>query len=78
MHWNELSVYLTTQGEVMVWAGTEAEICGSLMDEWGAWDDNVVGQAITGRIGLFSFMVLAYDKDNDMFKVRRIETPPKL
>lgn len=77
MNWNEVSLYLTTKGEVMVWAGTEAEIYGSWMDEYGAWDDNVVGQAITGRIGLFKFMVLAYDKGNDLFKVRRIESPPK-
>lgn len=78
MEWNAITVYLTRQGVVMAWAGEEAEIRANLMDEWGKWDDNVVGQPITGRIGLFPFEVLDYDKDRDMFKVRRMEMPPKL
>lgn len=77
MSWNQVSFYLTTKGEVMVWAGTEAEICGSLMDEYGAWDENEIGETQTGRIGLFKFELLAYDKKTDMFKVRRIESPPR-
>lgn len=77
MKWNEVSLYLTTKGEVIVWAGNEAEICGGWMDEYGVWDDNLVGEGITGCIGLFQFMVIDYDKNRDIFKVRRIETPPK-
>lgn len=78
MKWNEVSLYLTTKGEVIVWAGNEAEICGGWMDEYGRWDDNEIGESQTGRIGLFKFELLSYDKNSDMLKVRRIETPPKL
>lgn len=72
MEWGEISLYLTTKGEVIVWTGEEAEVCGSLMDLYGRWDDNEVGEAHTGRIGLFAFEVLDYDRNRDMFRVKRL------
>ena len=72
MNWNSIEMTLGSWGELVTWAGNEAKLSGVTLDVYGQWDDGIVGEPVTGRIGLFAFEVISYDKLNDMFHIKRI------
>jgi hypothetical protein len=59
-------------GMVISWLGDEAKISGKALDGFGFFQDNIVGQPITGRLGAFDFEVLGYEQEEDVFTIKRI------
>lgn len=67
----EIQIYLNRSGMLISWLDREAHISGSIIRSFGCLNEDYAGAPITGKIGLFDFEVLGYDKAMDMFHVRR-------
>lgn len=68
----EVQIYLGRKGMLVSWLDREAHIAGSILKSFGCLNEGLAGQTVKGKLGLINFEVLGYNRETDMFHLRRL------